>query len=248
MGYFQYFCAKEFFMKLFLLSFFVITGLHSFGQELSVDAGGSITFDVGSSINLVGLELIPSAEFVIGGENAVALSSTPINIDGDDSISQVYQNLNALNNFEGTLIFHYKDENVIGVDESGLILEIEDPSNIWQTYNATLDTDLNTLTYNFTGPISFLTVTALSSIPLSIEDDLGLLKEISIYPNPVESTLYISNSEKPLSFELYNMLGELLLKTTQNTLDFSPLSNSVYFLKITDISSSKTTTVKIIKK
>jgi hypothetical protein len=59
--------------------------------------------------------------------------------------------------------------------------------------------------------------------------------KIRIYPNPVIDKLFI-DSKKNENKLLFNSLGELVLETTSNTIDFSELSEGIYILRINDIS------------
>jgi len=63
-------------------------------------------------------------------------------------------------------------------------------------------------------------------------------QSFSIYPNPADNQIYINlgNHENslPLSLEIYNITGKLVLSTKlqKNTLDVSMLANGLYFLKL----------------
>jgi len=59
--------------------------------------------------------------------------------------------------------------------------------------------------------------------------------KIRIYPNPVIDKLFI-DSKKNENKLLFNSLGELVLETTSNTIDFSKLSEGIYILRMNDIS------------
>jgi hypothetical protein len=85
-------------------------------------------------------------------------------------------------------------------------------------------------------------------------NNLSLYKETSIYPNPAESVLYVSNTNYPIkNYEIYDLLGRLISRNisevTSNTINISTynIAASNYILKITfenDISIYK----KFIKK
>lgn len=68
------------------------------------------------------------------------------------------------------------------------------------------------------------------------------------YPNPVDSLLYINNTNGNYKSEIYNSLGQLI-KTTENNsvLDFSNLKVGFYLIKITD-EFGKTKILKVLKK
>lgn len=71
-------------------------------------------------------------------------------------------------------------------------------------------------------------------------NDFELQNSINIYPNPTVSSLNIKTSNSndlPNTYKVYNMLGQLVLEkainTTQDlTIDTTPFSNGMYFIKI----------------
>ncbi len=79
---------------------------------------------------------------------------------------------------------------------------------------------------------------------LSIDEN-GLEKITNIYPNPVQGFLYLQNFKALKSIKIYNTLGQLILVTKDEKIDFRKLSKGIYFLKIE--TSSKKMSKKIIK-
>lgn len=83
---------------------------------------------------------------------------------------------------------------------------------------------------------------------LSIEDKF--VKNLNFYPNPVKNDLTISSLFKIDSYQIYNVLGSLVLEgkgagnITQ--VDMSPMNSGLYFVKV--ISKNLQTTLKIAKK
>lgn len=71
----------------------------------------------------------------------------------------------------------------------------------------------------------------------------------NFYPNPVKNSLTISNSSTIDEVEITSILGQKMIAKTvndlQTELDLSPLSNGVYFVKVTSEGQEKT--VKIVK-
>lgn len=61
---------------------------------------------------------------------------------------------------------------------------------------------------------------------------------LEVYPNPAESTLYVrsNSSEELLSYEIYNHLGQCLLKSISDpitsTIDVSILEHGMYYLRL----------------
>jgi hypothetical protein len=60
--------------------------------------------------------------------------------------------------------------------------------------------------------------------------------EISLYPNPVQTILYIENGGVITDFELFNQLGMKIIqgKVLDNKIDVSKLENGIYHLSLTD--------------
>ena len=57
---------------------------------------------------------------------------------------------------------------------------------------------------------------------------------LEVYPNPASSTLYIK-CDKPIANsqkELYNSVGQMLLRTKEDEIDVSGLSKGMYYLRV----------------
>ncbi|PQA92514.1 Por secretion system C-terminal sorting domain-containing protein [Chryseobacterium piscicola] len=87
---------------------------------------------------------------------------------------------------------------------------------------------------------------------LSVEETVKT-KGLSVYPNPTNGIITISNSKNinVKNAELYNSAGQLLKtysleRDENNKLDFSKITEGIYILKV--ITKDKTQTFKIIKK
>lgn len=82
---------------------------------------------------------------------------------------------------------------------------------------------------------------------LSAQDKF--LKNLNYYPNPVTTHLYLTSIFPIDSFEIYNVLGTLVMKGKGNTkkprIDMSALNSGMYFIKIT--CENIQTTLKITK-
>jgi len=98
-------------------------------------------------------------------------------------------------------------------------------------------------TYYFGSQLAFLSI-----------NDFELANSISIYPNPTISVLNIKvddQNDMPDSYKIYNMLGQLLIdnkinNTSDLTIDTTPFSNGMYFIKISK--SNRNLTFQFIKK
>lgn len=195
------------------------------------------------------MELAPSVNYDISGAITISKSETSITGSNGISIDRVYNNSNAMNGFEGTMIFHYEDIELLnsGANESTLKLQVkESPSGIWAPFTGTIDQALNTITYTFSS-INFLSITAAGDgVTLPVEDFGDELDKIKIYPNPTTSILKISTN-RSLSYELYNLFGQQILKTKNSHIEMSYLPNAVYLLKVTDDDSNFSKSYKIVK-
>ena len=70
---------------------------------------------------------------------------------------------------------------------------------------------------------------------------------VKVYPNPTDNliNIHIDNYNGEVYTEVYDLIGNLIIKTTNNTLDFYNYANGIYFLKIAY--DDKITKVKLIK-
>lgn len=89
---------------------------------------------------------------------------------------------------------------------------------------------------------------------LSTSETQNLVKNISLYPNPVQDVLYVDfheESYKNSEFLLYDAQGKLIkqgqLNQKKNELNLSMLPQSMYILKVMQ-DGKNTKTFKIIKK
>ena len=235
-------------MKKTLLILFLFSTVVQ-AQELTVDSSSTITIENGASINIGGLEISPSVNYNISGAITISKSETPVIGSNGISIDRVYNNSNAMNGFVGTIIFNYEDIELqnSGANESTLKLYVkESPSGIWAPFTGTIDQALNTITYTFSS-IDFLSITAAGEgITLPVEDFGNEFDRIKIYPNPTTSLLNI-RTEKNLSFELYNLFGQRILKTKNSSIQMLYLPNAIYLLKVTDEDSNFSKSYKIVK-
>lgn len=84
------------------------------------------------------------------------------------------------------------------------------------------------------------------SSPLSTEN-ISFLNEISMYPNPVKSNLFIKSNEDILKIEVYNLLGKKIIeKENSSFINLSNLASSMYVVRV--YNSKGGITKRIIKK
>ena len=218
-----------------------------FSQILTVNTGASVSVASGSSINLDGLEITPADTYVISGANDVSRSITAATAGGNNSVLRVYSTSALLSGFTGTLTFSYLDEELNGITEGDLVMELQAEDDSWTTYVGTVDQANNTVSYTFTEAVSFKAVTASASgATLRVEDVLQPQSGISEYPNHTANRIYIQG-ENILQAELFNLRGRKVKATTQNQLDLSDTGSGSFILKVTT-DKNNTKSFKIIKR
>ena len=234
-------------MKLLFSFFGLLIGPFVFSQILTVNPGSSVSISSGSSINLDGLEIAPADTYVISGANEVSRSITAATAGGNNSVLRVYSTSALLSGFTGTLTFSYLDEELNGINEGELVMELQADDDSWTTYVGALNPANNTVSYTFTEAVSFKAVTASASgASLTVEDILQPRSGISVYPNPTANRIYIQG-ENVLQAELFDLRGRKVKATTQNQLDLSDTGSGSFILKVTT-DNNKTKSFKIIKR
>lgn len=214
-------------------------------SPISIGVGGSISIKSGANLNVAGLELKPSSDLVIT-ETDIGRTSTAISSNNNSSVNRVYTSTNLISNFIGLVVFNYDENDLNGLDENELVLEIKSSDNTWASYTGTVNTTNNTVTYNFDNNISFNSVTASKSGSTLTIENLNLLDGIYIYPNPTADKIYISSNEFLIA-ELFNVVGQKILATNNNDIDMTGLVSGTYALRITS-NNNNSKTFKIIKK
>lgn len=213
---------------------------------LSVGSGGSITVSSGANFNIAGLELTPSSDLVIS-ETDMGRTSTPVSSNNNTSVDRVYTSTNLISNFIGSVIFNYDDSELNGIDENNLVLELKSSDGSWTSFSPTsIDAVNNSISYDFTSAVSFESITASQDGSTLTIENLNLLDGIYIYPNPTADKIYI-NSNKFLTAELFNVVGQKILSTTNDNIDMTEFVSGTYALRITT-NNNTSKTFKIIKK
>ena len=234
-------------MKLLFSLFGLLICPIVFSQILTVSSGSSVSISSGSSINLDGLEIAPADTYVISGSNDVSRSITAATASGNNSILRVYNTSALLSGFTGTLTFSYLDEELNGINEGELVMELQADDDSWTTYVGAVDQPNNTVSYTFTEAVSFKAVTASASgATLTVEDILQPQSGISVYPNPTANRIYIQG-ENVLQAELFDLRGRKVKATNQNQIDLSDITSGSFILKVTT-DNNNTKSFKIIKK
>jgi hypothetical protein len=128
--------------------------------------------------------------------------------------------------------------------ESGPINYIITLNGYWQWGDGPLVID--TYTFEMEDPIivegivsvkqdiwgeDYYEVEVISVVPVSINDELTTLSNISIYPNPTTGKIYL---EEENTIKVYNLKGALLQETFGNQVDLSAYPQGVYLLQVND--------------
>ena len=217
-----------------------------FGQIITVNSGSSVSISSGSSVSLDGLEIAPADTYVISGANDLSRSTTAATAGGNNSILRVYSTSSLLSGFTGTLTFSYLNEELNGIVEGDLVLELQADDNSWTTYMGVIDQTNNTVSYTFTEAVSFKAITASASgATLEVENILQSKSDISVYPNPTANRIHIQGDNILLA-EIFDLRGRKVKDTNQNQIDLSDVGSGSFILKITK-GNNETKSFKIIK-
>ena len=71
------------------------------------------------------MEIAPSETYVINGTNEISRSITAATAGDNNSILRVYSTSALLSGFTGTLTFSYLDEELNGIVEGDLVMELQ---------------------------------------------------------------------------------------------------------------------------
>ncbi len=113
-------------------------------------------------------------------------------------------------------------ENTMTEAEGIFISDWENESSSW-TNNINIE-GFTYFAYTFNTDINTLSVSSI--------DDQNISEENILYPNPVENTINIANSNNLMNTAVYNNLGQFLFETKEKEIDVSTLPKGVYFLKL----------------
>lgn len=216
-------------------------------QTLTVLNGSLININNNSSLSIDGLELEPSLEYIISGPINVNRTSAPIVVGDNSSINRVYTMTEVMSDYLGAVSFNYEDNELNGIFESELVLEVQDGNGDWTSVTPEIDENNNRLTYGFTEIIGFRSVTASDvSATLTVKPVL-LDGYVRVYPNPTTDFLHIV-SNTPQKATLFNAAGQKILEANSATaLEVIGLPSGVYLLNLQN-SQNQISTFKIIKK
>ena len=209
---------------------------------LTVGASGTVTINNGGTLNVSGLELSPSSNYIIT-DTQVSKELIAVVLNETEAMEKVYSLDTDLENFSGTITYNYVDSEMNNLSHDASMFVYGSTNSAWSEH---LDTDSAeyTVTSTFTSPIQIgkVTVGALNS--LSIEDAMAM--GIRIYPNPFSSVINVDYSED-LQLTLLNVLGQEVLSASSKTINISKLDQGTYILRTKD-SNNNINNFKIIKR
>jgi len=235
-----YICPMKIIIKIFpyllcLVSYF------SYAQDLTIASGGSLTVLSGTDFYVNGINFNPTnSNLTLAGPIDFSRTATPVG----ESIDRVFNFSNPITSFQGDLTFFYEEDDLNGMPDTNLVLQVKNDLNVWNSYG-TVEPTGNTISYTFESSIDFSTVTASASgVTLSISKYNKL--DITVFPNPVISELRISTN---LTIEslIYNLLGQEILRTKQKNIDVSHLSAGNYLIIVKDLNNNNFNSYHIIK-
>ena len=209
---------------------------------LTVGASGTVTINNGGTLNVSGLELSPSSNYIIT-DTQVSKELTAVALNGTEAMEKVYSLDTDLENFSGTITYNYVDSEMNNLSHDASMFVYGSTNSAWSEH---LDTDSAeyTVTSTFTSPIQIGKVTLGALNSLSIEDAMAM--GIRIYPNPFSSVINVDYSED-LQLTLLNVLGQEVLSASSKTINISKLDQGTYILRTKD-SNNNINNFKIIKR
>ena len=83
---------------------------------------------------------------------------------------------------------------------------------------------------SFTSSARLANEVILSSEEVTLEGESGLL----VYPNPVQDILYIQQSDKPVSYNVFSVSGRKVLSGESTSIDVRNLNKGTYILLVNE--------------
>jgi len=213
---------------------------------IQLENGGQIIVKAHASLNLKGMKLTPNIDYVITADNTATRSLEALGSAPSESMARVFNFTSALNDFTGKIIYYYDDVDMGNVTHDDTVLQVKSDTDLWNNYTDE-DSEDHQVTYTFNSPINLKSVTASASTTTLSINPVAEYFEISIFPNPVTSTLNIKY-EGDLNTTVINFLGQSVIKTQSKIINMSNLPTGIYFIKTIDSISNKTNSYKVIKK
>ena len=149
--------------------------------------------------------------------------------------------------YDGTLVKIYRDGSLWqqaakSLNTTGTLLRIgSTPNESVRFLNARID-DLKI--YNTA--LSQAQITALNETLAANDYNANTLK-FNLYPNPANDLVSISMANELKSVEIYSLVGQKVLTTSQNEFNVSQLNPGIYLIKVEDVNGN-VSSQKLIKK
>jgi len=214
-------------------------------EIISISNGKKINITAGATINIKGLVLNPSANFILE-ENVISKSKIAEGNGNNVSMLRVYKMTNPTPDFKGKVIYNYENADMGSITHNNAVLEVKNETNSWTNYPDT-DGVNNSVTHTFTSPIQIKSVTS-SSLGATLKVyPLNSEMKILIFPNPVNSLLNIQY-DGDLRIEINDISGKEIINTELKSIDMSTMPKGIYIVNMTDTKNTKRNSYKIIKK
>jgi hypothetical protein len=79
-------------------------------------------------------------------------------------------------------------------------------------------------------------------------NEISRLVDVLVFPNPFTQSIALKNPSGRESFDLISLFGQVIYSGRNLAAqDFSELDSGIYFLRITDLKTSASTTLKLVK-
>jgi uncharacterized protein YjdB len=111
------------------------------------------------------------------------------------------------------------DATVASISDAGLLTAIKDGTVTVTATSKADNTKKGTVDITISGQVGIMDITASG---------------ISIYPNPANDKIHVTQFELVRSIAIYNIVGKTEINTnlTESTLDISSLKNGVYIVRV----------------
>jgi hypothetical protein len=231
-----------------------ISSTTNFGND-STDNNNGQSFTSGMTGNLTSIKVVLMANDIDGfcspGDETVLQMELQTGDGFSGSVLGTSSAITVFDGYNGLTEFIFPTSIAV-VSGSMYTFEVNILSEDCSGLNSSLDAVFNGTYPNGTAynagsphPSADIMFQTYADNTLNIEDQ-EFDAIINIYPNPVQDFLYLVNVENLKSIKIYNSLGQLVIETKEEKIDFSNLINGIYFVQINTEKGIKTN--KVIKK
>jgi hypothetical protein len=214
-------------------------------EILTISNGKKIIITAAASINMRGLVLKPSENFILQ-DNVISKSTVAEGNGTNVSMSRVYKMINPTSDFKGKVVYQYANADMGAITHNNAVMEIKNETDSWINYPDS-DAVNNIVTHTFLSRIRIKSITASSSAATLNVYQLNKEMEILIFPNPVNSVLNIQYEDE-IKIKVYDILGKEMITTELKSIDMSAMPKGIYIVNVIDVKKAKRNSYKIIKK